>query len=168
MAARPPRVDVAAHPRAGSSSQGGPPGSSGSTAVPSLHLPMNRCRMVPPTANSQSRRPVAQLAVRPDLGDAGELLDATAKAACKARLDDLQAELARAVGWTAGTAGGRPCRTGQAEHDQGRAPPITWRTDRDACPSPAERRCTAAERLPCRRPVRKEAPCMAGDPLTSG
>src|SRR5215468_10832676 len=34
-----------------------------------------------------------ELQVRPDLGDAGELLDATAKAAYKARLDELQAEL---------------------------------------------------------------------------
>ena len=38
----------------------------------------------------------AELAVRPDLGDAGELLDATAKANYKARLDDLQAELEEA------------------------------------------------------------------------
>jgi hypothetical protein len=35
----------------------------------------------------------AELAVRPDLGDAGELLDARAKAAYKARLDELAAEL---------------------------------------------------------------------------
>jgi tetratricopeptide (TPR) repeat protein len=34
-----------------------------------------------------------ELQVRPDLGDAGELLDAKAKAAYKARLDELQAEL---------------------------------------------------------------------------
>jgi tetratricopeptide (TPR) repeat protein len=34
-----------------------------------------------------------ELEMRPDLGDAGELLDATAKAAYKARLDELQAEL---------------------------------------------------------------------------
>ncbi len=34
-----------------------------------------------------------ELEVRPDLGDAGELLDATAKAAYKARLEELQAEL---------------------------------------------------------------------------
>src|SRR5215470_434265 len=37
-----------------------------------------------------------ELQVRPDLGDAGELLDATAKAAYKARLDELQAELDQA------------------------------------------------------------------------
>src|SRR5215471_17178160 len=36
---------------------------------------------------------IGELRVRPDLGDAGELLDATAKAAYKARLDELQAEL---------------------------------------------------------------------------
>jgi len=34
-----------------------------------------------------------ELEERPDLGDAGELLDATAKAAYRARLDELQAEL---------------------------------------------------------------------------
>jgi tetratricopeptide (TPR) repeat protein len=38
-----------------------------------------------------------ELAVRPDLGDAGELLDATAKAAYKARLEELQAELDEAA-----------------------------------------------------------------------
>jgi hypothetical protein len=38
----------------------------------------------------------AELGVRPDLGDAGELLDATAKASYKARLDDLRAELEEA------------------------------------------------------------------------
>jgi len=36
---------------------------------------------------------IGELEVRPDLGDAGELLDAEAKAAYKARLDDLQEEL---------------------------------------------------------------------------
>jgi hypothetical protein len=35
----------------------------------------------------------SELEVRPDLGDAGELLDAQAKAAYKARLVELQAEL---------------------------------------------------------------------------
>jgi len=38
----------------------------------------------------------AELGVRPDLGDAGEMLDATAKAAYKARLDELRAELEEA------------------------------------------------------------------------
>jgi len=37
-----------------------------------------------------------ELELRPDLGDAGELLDATAKAAYKARLDELQGELQEA------------------------------------------------------------------------
>ncbi len=37
-----------------------------------------------------------ELEVRPDLGDAGELLDATAKAAYKARLEELRAELEEA------------------------------------------------------------------------
>jgi tetratricopeptide (TPR) repeat protein len=41
----------------------------------------------------------AELAVRPDLGDAGELLDATAKAAYKARLEELQTELDEAEGF---------------------------------------------------------------------
>jgi hypothetical protein len=36
------------------------------------------------------------LAVRPDLGDAGKMLDATAKAAYRARLDELRAELEEA------------------------------------------------------------------------
>jgi hypothetical protein len=52
-------------------------------------------------ADSQAERPapsgslagVAELHTRPDLGDAGELLDARAKAEYKARLDELQAEL---------------------------------------------------------------------------
>jgi hypothetical protein len=47
-------------------------------------------------AGSRERAAGAELAVRPDLGDAGELLDATAKAAYKARLDDLRAELEEA------------------------------------------------------------------------
>jgi hypothetical protein len=37
-----------------------------------------------------------ELEARPDLGDAGAMLDATAKAAYKARLDDLKAELSEA------------------------------------------------------------------------
>jgi drug/metabolite transporter (DMT)-like permease len=46
-------------------------------------------------APSQARQAAGtgELQVRPDLGDAGELLDAQAKAAYKARLDELQAEL---------------------------------------------------------------------------
>jgi tetratricopeptide (TPR) repeat protein len=40
-----------------------------------------------------------ELAVRPDLGDAGQLLDATAKAAYKTRLEELRAELEEAEGF---------------------------------------------------------------------
>jgi tetratricopeptide (TPR) repeat protein len=40
-----------------------------------------------------------ELEVRPDLGDAGELLDATAKAAYQARLEELRAELEEAEGF---------------------------------------------------------------------
>ncbi|HZC99320.1 MAG TPA: hypothetical protein VFA46_03745, partial [Actinomycetes bacterium] len=40
-----------------------------------------------------------ELAVRPDFGDAGELLDATAKAAYKARVEELRAELEEAEGF---------------------------------------------------------------------
>jgi hypothetical protein len=49
-------------------------------------------------APSAGRDPAGtgELAVRPDLGDAGELLDATAKAAYKARLGELAAELEEA------------------------------------------------------------------------
>jgi hypothetical protein len=57
-------------------------------------------------ASSQAQRPEpararaaasrGELQVRRDLGDAGELLDATAKAAYKARLDELQDELDQA------------------------------------------------------------------------
>jgi hypothetical protein len=40
-----------------------------------------------------------ELTVRPDLGDAGELLDATAKAAYQTRLEELRAELEEAEGF---------------------------------------------------------------------
>jgi tetratricopeptide (TPR) repeat protein len=50
---------------------------------------------ISPTGSS-GRSDDAELGVRPDLGDAGELLDAPAKAAYRARLDDLQAELEEA------------------------------------------------------------------------
>ena len=51
-----------------------------------------------PTApvSARSRAGHGELAVRPDLGDAGELLDATAKAAYKARLEELRTELEEA------------------------------------------------------------------------
>jgi hypothetical protein len=41
----------------------------------------------------------SELELRPDLGDAGELLDAQAKAAYKARLDELRVELDEAEGF---------------------------------------------------------------------
>jgi SnoaL-like polyketide cyclase len=52
-----------------------------------------------------------ELEVRPDLGDAGELLDATAKAAYKTRLDELQAELEEAEG------SDDPVRAAKARHE---------------------------------------------------
>ena len=86
----------------------------------------------------RERAEAGELEVRPDLGDAGGLLDATAKAAYQARLDELRVELeeaegsndpARAAkaepsetslsvdwrgrwGWAAGTAGRRPTPSG--------------------------------------------------------
>jgi tetratricopeptide (TPR) repeat protein len=52
-----------------------------------------------------------ELELRPDLGDAGELLDATAKAAYKARLEELQAELDEAEGFN------DPVRAANARHE---------------------------------------------------
>jgi predicted ATPase len=52
-----------------------------------------------------------ELAVRPDLGDAGELLDATAKAAYQARLAELRAELEEAEGFN------DPARATQARQE---------------------------------------------------
>jgi hypothetical protein len=49
-------------------------------------------------AGPRGRAGSGGLAVRPDLGDAGEVLDATAKAAYKARLAELRAELEEAQG----------------------------------------------------------------------
>jgi hypothetical protein len=49
-----------------------------------------------PPAGARGRAGDGELAVRPDLGDAGPLLDATAKAAYQARLADLRAELEEA------------------------------------------------------------------------
>ena len=47
-----------------------------------------------PTASSSGRRGAhVELERRPNLGDAGELLDAEARAAYKARLDELEEEL---------------------------------------------------------------------------
>jgi hypothetical protein len=54
----------------------------------------------PTTASGRRRRSeAAELATRPDLGDAGELLDAEAKAAYRARLQELEAELEEAEAW---------------------------------------------------------------------
>jgi hypothetical protein len=54
----------------------------------------------------------AELGARPDLGNAGELLDATAKAAYKARLDDLRAELEEAERFN------DPVRAAKARHER--------------------------------------------------
>jgi len=56
----------------------------------------------PPAApvGPRGRAEAGELEVRPDLGDAGELLDATARAAYKARLEELGAELEEAEGFT--------------------------------------------------------------------
>src|SRR6266487_484695 len=51
------------------------------------------------SVGSRGRAESGELTVRLDLGDAGELLDATAKAAYKARLEELQAELDEAEGF---------------------------------------------------------------------
>jgi hypothetical protein len=47
----------------------------------------------------RERAEAGELEVRPDLGDAGGLLDATAKAAYQARLDELRVELEEAEGF---------------------------------------------------------------------
>jgi hypothetical protein len=100
----------------------------------------------PPAVGPGGRAGAGELQVRPDLGDAGALLDATAKAAYRARLAELGAELDQAeaqqrprpgrpgpgragvAGGRAGPgggaggsgpAGGRPCRAGPGECDQG-------------------------------------------------
>jgi tetratricopeptide (TPR) repeat protein len=53
-----------------------------------------------PGQSARRRRSMADdMVLRPDLGDAGELLDATAKAAYKARLEDLEEEVAEAEGF---------------------------------------------------------------------
>jgi hypothetical protein len=66
------------------------------------------------------------LRVRPDLGDAGELLDAKAKAAYKARLDELAAELEEAgarhgLRWPHPPAGLRELTQGKDFHETGHA-----------------------------------------------
>jgi hypothetical protein len=53
----------------------------------------------PAAAGPTGRAGAGELQVRPDLGDAGALLDATAKAAYQARLAELRAELEEAEGF---------------------------------------------------------------------
>jgi hypothetical protein len=60
----------------------------------------------------RGRAGAGELAVRPDLGDAGALLDATAKAAYQARLTELGAELEAAEG------GNDPARTARARAER--------------------------------------------------
>jgi hypothetical protein len=62
-------------------------------------------------AGSQDRAADEGLVARPDLGDAGELLDATAKAAYKARVDELRAALEEAEGCN------DPARAARARHE---------------------------------------------------
>src|SRR5690606_36281001 len=45
------------------------------------------------SVGTRGSRDSGELALRPDLGDAGELLDGQAKAAYKARIEDLRAEI---------------------------------------------------------------------------
>jgi hypothetical protein len=52
---------------------------------------------MPAAVGPGGRAGAGELAVRPDLGDAGALLDATAKAAYQARLTELGAELEEAA-----------------------------------------------------------------------
>jgi tetratricopeptide (TPR) repeat protein len=65
----------------------------------------------PPAGPLGSRERAAELAGRRDLGDAGTLLDATAKAAYKARLDELRAEVEEAE------AGNDPARAAKARDE---------------------------------------------------
>jgi predicted ATPase len=64
----------------------------------------------PPGPRERAR--AGELQVRPDLGDAGALLDATAKAAYKTRLDELGAELDQAERW------GDPARAAKASAER--------------------------------------------------
>jgi hypothetical protein len=66
----------------------------------------------PPAVGPRGRAGVGELAVRPDLGDAGALLDATAKAAYRARLTELGAELEEAE------AGNDPARATRARAER--------------------------------------------------
>jgi hypothetical protein len=66
----------------------------------------------PPAVGPRGRVGAGELAVRPDLGDAGPLLDATAKAAYQARLTELGAELEQAQG------GSDPARAARARGER--------------------------------------------------
>jgi hypothetical protein len=72
----------------------------------------NRQAGYPPTVGPMGRAGAGELAVRPDLGDAGALLDATAKAAYQARLAELGAELEEAE------AGNDPARATRARAER--------------------------------------------------
>jgi hypothetical protein len=78
-----------------------------SATTPAAFVIWSLCRIRRTAAGGRAARPAPPrrvrggagaggLRVRPDLGDAGELLDAKAKAAYKARLDELAAELEEA------------------------------------------------------------------------
>jgi hypothetical protein len=68
-------------------------------------------RPAPAAVGPGGRAGGGELAVRPDLGDAGALLDATAKAAYRARLGELRAELEEAEGFH------DPVRATRARHE---------------------------------------------------
>jgi hypothetical protein len=64
-----------------------------------VDLEAAQSRPSPAAVGAGGRAGGGELAVRPDLGDAGALLDATAKAAYRARLAELRAELEEAEGF---------------------------------------------------------------------
>jgi hypothetical protein len=68
-------------------------------------------RSSPAAVGPGGRAGGGELAVRPDLGDAGALLDATAKAAYQVRLAELRAEVEEAEG------GNDPARAARARHE---------------------------------------------------
>ena len=72
----------------------------------------NRQPCSPAAVGPTGRAGAGELAVRPDLGDAGALLDATAKAAYQARLTELEAELEEAEG------GNDPARAARARGER--------------------------------------------------
>jgi hypothetical protein len=76
-----------------------------------VDLEAAQSRPSPAVVGPGGRAGGGELAVRPDLGDAGVLLDATAKAAYRARLTELQAELEEAEG------GNDPTRAAKARHE---------------------------------------------------